>query len=140
MFVEAINTNPQLGLPDPASKIWDHRSSPAYVSKDAGTGTTAVGLAAGEKRVVPLTMHTPYVNDDGVLSLQASAAVTVKVTTLPLSEVQAAAAAVAAGGPAPTAMWAPVTVAANSVVTLPTNVTGVYLEAAGAAYVVIRRT
>lgn len=141
MFTETISTSAQFALPG-TIKPQLGITSPAFNAGDYSDGTTVVTLHNGDDVIIPLTRMTPYINDNGVLSIQGSAATyTAAVTTLPLSQVLAAKAALDAGGAAPTVLWDAVTITgAQDIINLPLNASGLYLAATGDVTVVVRRT
>lgn len=111
------------------------------LANDVGSGTIQVLLKAGQKRIIPLSsLSTSSINDGGDITLQASAAVTVQVTSGNQQHVEAETQKLASAGALSAALWQTVAITVNEIEVIPRNTTAVYMTAASDCLVVLRRT
>lgn len=136
-----VNSMPALGAPLTNIQTRSRPvGGPAHNRKDQGYGQMQKRLEAGGKDILFLDLLRSSVSDGAAkFTIHVTAATTVRVSTHPRSALDIERARVIdAPGVLSTNLWDEVTVAVGDIVTLPDNITGIYLEAAVVSNVTLR--
>lgn len=145
LFVEQINRSAQLGLPGTNVKPQSppFSSSPAYRRQDEDLGIFQFRIENNQERALSLqNIQTSNINDNGVVTLISTDNITLYTTTEPTSVIEAEQLRIdrgVAGFPEGNT-WKSLNVVKGTQMSLPDNVSGIYVKGGAGGQVTIRRS